>query len=181
MIENLIFPLDYIILTIGTIVIFFSFWKGIISSVLGLLTWIGSILITLYFYINLSNFINTQLLKINLLKNYEQITNIISTIIAIPLIFLISLFILKRIRKIISSDIDKEIFGVFIDKIFGLLFGFLINYIIFSTLIYSSNNFEFLNFLRDWFIENSYIMNSLDNFNNDVFRSIVGDQEIIIN
>lgn len=181
MIENLIFPLDYIILTMGGIVILFSFWKGIISSILGLLTWIGSILITLYFYDNLSNFINTQLLKLNLLNSYEQITNILSTIISIPLIFLISLFVLKRFRKIISSDLDRQILGLFIDKFFGFLFGFVLNYIILSTLIYCSDNFEFLNFLKDWVIENSHIMIELDIFNNNLFISIVGNEEITSN
>lgn len=181
MIENLIFPLDYIILTMGGIVILFSFWKGIISSILGLLTWIGSILITLYFYDNLSNFINTQLLKLNLLNSYEQITNILSTIVSIPLIFLISLFVLKRFRKIISSDLDRQILGLFIDKFFGFLFGFVLNYIILSTLIYCSDNFEFLNFLKDWLIENSHIMIELDIFNNNLFISIVGNEEITSN
>ncbi|MBT3901786.1 MAG: CvpA family protein [Pelagibacteraceae bacterium] len=181
MIENLIFPLDYIILTMGGIVILFSFWKGIISSILGLLTWIGSVLITLYFYDNLSNFINTQLLKLNLLNSYEQITNILSTIISIPLIFLISLFVLKRFRKIISSDLDRQILGLFIDKFFGFLFGFVLNYIILSTLIYCSDNFEFLNFLKDWLIENSHIMIELDIFNNNLFISIVGNEEITSN
>ena len=52
MIENLIFPIDHIVLTIGLIVVIFCFWKGIISSILGLLTWIGSIFITIYFYNN---------------------------------------------------------------------------------------------------------------------------------
>ena len=181
MIENLIFPLDYIILTMGGIVILFSFWKGIISSILGLLTWIGSILITLYFYDNLSNFINTQLLKLNLLNSYEQITNILSTIMSIPLIFLISLFVLKRFRKIISSDLDRQILGLFIDKFFGFLFGFVLNYIILSTLIYCSDNFEFLNFLKDWLIENSHIMIELDIFNNNLFISIVGNEDITSN
>lgn len=181
MIENLIFPLDYIILTMGGIVILFSFWKGIISSILGLLTWIGSVLITLYFYDNLSNFINTQLLKLNLLNSYEQITNILSTIMSIPLIFLISLFVLKRFRKIISSDLDRQILGLFIDKFFGFLFGFVLNYIILSTLIYCSDNFEFLNFLKDWLIENSHIMIELDIFNNNLFISIVGNEEITSN
>ena len=181
MINNLIFPLDYIILAISSVVILFSFWKGIISSILGLLTWIGSILITIYFYGNLANFINIQFLKLNLLKNYEQITNILSIVVSIPLLFLLSLLILKRFRKIISSDLDKEILGLFIDKIFGFIFGFLLNYIIFSTLIYCSDNFDFLNFLKNWFIENSYIMITLDNFNNNLLFSIVGDREIISN
>ena len=178
MIENLIFPLDYIIISIGLIVIFFSFWRGIISSILGLLTWIGSILITLYFFSNLSNFINTQLLKLKFLKEYEQIADFLSTAISIPLIFVISLFILKRLRKVISSDLDKQILGIFIDKLFGFLFGFLLNYIIFSTLIYCCNHFEILNFFKNWFIENSFIMIMLDNFNNNLIISIVGNEEI---
>ncbi len=174
MTENLIIPLDYILLAIGSVVIIFSFWRGFIASILGLLTWIGSIIITIYFYSDLSNFINSQLLNINIFKNYEQITNILSTIVSIPLIFLISLFILKKIRKIISSDIDKQILGVLIDKFFGFIFGFIFNYIIFSTLIYSTNNFEFLNFFNIWMLENSYLLTELENFNNNLFNSIIG-------
>ena len=71
MIQNIIFPLDYIILTIGCIVIFFSFWKGFISSILGLLTWIGSILITIYSYDTFANFITKQTLKIEFFQNLE--------------------------------------------------------------------------------------------------------------
>ena len=181
MIENLIFPLDYIVLTIGSLIIIFSFWKGIISSILGLLTWIGSILITLYFYNNLSNFINDQLQKINLFEDYAQITNTLSTLISIPLIFLISHFIIKRIRTLITYDIDKKILGLFIDKIFGFLFGFLLNYIIFSTLIYCIDNFEILKILKFWFTENSNIINWLDNLNNNLLISIVGDEKINTN
>ena len=77
MIENLIFPLDYIILAIASLVMIFCFWKGIIGSILGLLTWIGSIILTIYFYSDLSNFLNSQLLKIKILANYEQITNLL--------------------------------------------------------------------------------------------------------
>ena len=71
MIENFIIPLDYILLAICSIVIIISFWRGIIASILGLLTWIGSIIITIYFYKDLSIFINSQLLKIDILENYE--------------------------------------------------------------------------------------------------------------
>ena len=118
MIEKLIIPLDYIILAIGCLIVIFCFWRGITASILGLLTWLGSIIITIYFYIDLSDFLNSQLLNINILKNYEQITSTLATLISIPLIFLISLFILKKIRKIISSDIDKQILGLLVDKIF---------------------------------------------------------------
>ena len=178
MIENLIFPIDYIILTIGLIVIIFCFWKGVISSILGLLTWIGSIIITIYFYNNLSIFINKQLLNIEILQNYEQITNLISILLSIPLIFLISLFILKKMRKIISSDLDSQIFGKIIDKVFGFLFGFLLNYIIFSTIIYGLNNFEILSTLSNFLIENSYILKEIDVFNNNLLNYIFLKDEL---
>jgi len=181
MVENFIIPLDYILLAISGIVIIFCFWRGITSSILGLLTWVGSIIITIYFYSDLSKFINAQLFKIDLLKNYEQITNILSTIISIPLIFLISLFILKKIRKIISSDLDKQVLGVLVDKLFGFLFGFLFNYIIFSTIIYLTNNFEFLNFINEWMLENSYLLTELENINNNLLNSIIGMDKDSVN
>ena len=181
MIENLIIPLDYIILAIGCLIIFFCFWRGITSSILGLLTWLGSIIITIYFYIDLSDFLNSQLLNIDILKNYEQITNIISTLISIPLIFLISLFILKKIRKVISSDIDKQILGLLVDKILGFLFGFVFSYIIFSTIIYLTNNFELLNFLYEWLLESSYLLSELENFNDNLLNSIIGVEKEDIN
>jgi len=174
MISNLIIPLDYIILAIGFLVIIFCFWRGITASILGLLTWLGSIIITIYFYSDLSDLLNSQLLKINILKNYEQITNILATLISIPLIFLITLFILKKIRKIISSDIDKQILGLLFDKILGFLFGFIFSYIIFSTIIYFTSNFELLNFLNEWLLDNSYLLSELDSFNDNILNSIIG-------
>ena len=159
------------------LIVFFCFWRGVIASILGLLTWLGSIIITIYFYTDLSNFINSQLLNINILKNYEQITSILSTLISIPLIFLISLFILKKIRRIISSDIDKQILGLLVDKIFGFLFGFIFSYIIFSTIIYFTNNFELLNFLNEWLLNNSYLLSELDNFNDSLINAIIGVEE----
>ena len=178
MIENLIFPIDHIIITIGLIIVIFCFWKGIISSILGLLTWIGSIFITIYFYNNLASFINKQLLNIEILKNYEQITNLISILLSIPIIFLISLFILKKMRKIISSDLDSQIFGKIIDKVFGFLFGFLFNYIIFSTIIFGINNFEILSTLNNFLLENSFILKEVDTFNNNLLKYIFLKDEL---
>ena len=178
MIENLIFPIDHIVLTIGFIVVIFCFWKGIISSILGLLTWIGSIIITIYFYNNLSNFIKSQLLNIEILKNYEEITNLVSIILSIPIIFLISLFILKKLRRIISSDLDSQIFGKIIDKVFGFLFGFVFNYIIFSTIIYGINNFEFLDNLNNFLSENSYILQQIDEINKNLLNYIFLKDEL---
>ena len=181
MIENFIIPLDYILLAIGSIILLISFWRGFIASILGLLTWVGSIIITIYFYTDLSNFINSQLLNIKTFENYDQITTILSTIISVPLIFLISLFILKKIRKVISSDIDKQIFGILIDKLFGFIFGFIFNYIIFSTLIYCTNNFEFLIGINNWILDNSYLLKSLKDLNINILNYIIGGQEEIIN
>ena len=180
MIEYLIIPLDYIILAIGSIVLITSFWRGFIASILGLLTWVGSIIITIYFYTDLSNFINSQLLNIKVFENYDQITIMLSTIISVPLIFLISLFILKKIRKVISSDIDKQIFGILIDKLFGFIFGFIFNYIIFSTIIYCTNNFEFLNSVNNWILNNSYLLKTLEDLNINILNYIIGGEEEII-
>ena len=58
---NDLFTLDYILLIIILLFVFFSIWKGFIQSILGLMTWIGSIFITLFFYENLADFISMQL------------------------------------------------------------------------------------------------------------------------
>ena len=68
---NLVFPLDYILLTITLLFTLFSAWKGLIQSILGLMTWVGSIIITLYSYNSFSNFLDTQLLKIKFFQNFE--------------------------------------------------------------------------------------------------------------
>ena len=161
---DLIFPYDYIILVITIIITIFSFWRGFIQSILGLMTWIGSVLITLYSYDPFANFLNNQLIKINFLENFETFTNILSLILSIPLIFLISLFFLKRIRKILSSDLDKQIFGVIIDKSFGLLYGLIFSYFIFSTILYLLNQFNFEG-INLWLINNSEILNTINDIN----------------
>ena len=66
---NINFPLDYVLLIIAILFIIFSAWKGLIHSILGLLTWVGSIIITLYTYTAFSNFLNTQLFFLRYLRN----------------------------------------------------------------------------------------------------------------
>ena len=161
---NFNFPLDYILLIIAILFIILSTWKGLIQSILGLLTWVGSIIITLYSYNAFSNFIDTQLLKIKLFQNYEMISNIISVIISIPLIFLISLFILKKVRKFLSSDLDRQIFGIIIDKVFGVIYGLIFTYFIYSTILFTFNKFNFED-LNQWFINNSQILSTINNIN----------------
>ena len=163
--QNLIIPYDYIIIIISFIFIIFSFWKGFIQSLLGLLTWIGSIIITIYSYSILATFISKQLLKIDLFNNYEFITNVIGIIIAIPLIFLISLFILKKIRKFISNDLDKQIFGIILDKSLGLIYGLIFSYIIYATLLYGIEKINLFEPFYKWILENSYILQNINNTN----------------
>jgi len=165
-INNLIFPYDYIILFIIIIIIIFCLWKGFIKSLLGLLTWIGSILITIYTYESFSNYLTKQILNIKFFQNYEYLTNIASYIASIPIIFLISLFILKKIRKFLITDLDKQILGIFFDKFFGILYGIVFSYAVLTTILILLNKFE-LNILNNWLSNNSYIILQINNFNND--------------
>ena len=164
MIFNLIFPLDYIILIISILFIVFSGWKGLIQSILGLLTWVGSIIITLYTYNTLANYLGNQLQKIEIFQNYQSLSNFVSIIIAIPFIFLISLFLLKRIRKILSADLDKQILGIIIDKTFGMIYGVIFSYFIFSTAMFALSEIQLEN-INNWLISNSEILNTIKNYN----------------
>ena len=80
-----ILPFDYLVIILTLIFIIFSFWKGFINSILGLLTWIGSIFITVFSYNYLSDYINEILLNIDFLSNLSQFTYILSIIVSIPL------------------------------------------------------------------------------------------------
>ena len=161
-----IFPYDHILLSIILLIILFSFWKGLIQSILGLFTWLGSILITIYSYNFFANFISKQILKIEIFHNYDYFSGIIGIIISIPIIFFISLFILRKIRIIISSDLDKQILGKVFDKIFGVIYGALFSYLILTTLlvILERYNFENLNY---WLNNNSNIVLTINEFNNN--------------
>lgn len=174
---NLLFPFDYIVVFLITIIILFSFWKGFIQSVLGLLTWVGSILVTIYSYNSFAIFITSQILKITFFQNYEYLTNIFSIIISIPIIFLISLFILKKVRKFLSSDLDKQILGIFFDKLFGIIYGIIFSYIITSAIIIMIERFQFEE-LNLWINDNSNIIFKINNFNTNYINSINYIQKI---
>ena len=163
---------DYIIIVLSIIIILFSFWKGFINSILGLLTWVGSIFITIYSYEYLSDYINNLLLNIDFLSSFEQFTFVLSILITIPVIFLLSLFILKRIRKILSSDLDKQILGLILDKIFGALYGLIFSYIVFSTVLYltNNNNFEILNNFNSFLVENSNVLEKISGYNDSIIN-----------
>ncbi len=164
---------DYVILILTAVIVIFSFWKGFINSILALLTWVGSVFVTIYSYQYLSGFLNEQLLNINFLQRFEQFVGILSIIISIPIIFLISLFILKRIRKFLNSDLDKQILGVIFDKFFGTLYGILFSYIIYSSVLYltHNNNVEILKNFHLFFLENSNILNQISQYNNIIIDS----------
>jgi hypothetical protein len=51
------------------------------------------------------------------------------------------------------------------------------SYIIFSTIIYFTNNIELLNFLNDWLLNNSYLLSEINNFNDSLLNSIIGVEE----
>jgi len=161
---TLIFPYDYIVMTIILLIILFSLWKGFIQSILGLFAWLGSILITIYSYDSFANFLSKQILKIKIFQNYEYFSTIISIVIAIPIIFLISLFILKKVRKIISSDIDKQILGKVFDKILGTMYGVLFSYLVLTALLIMLERYKFEN-INYWLNNNSNIILAVNEFN----------------
>ena len=174
---NFNFPIDYILFIIAILFIIISAWKGLIQSILGLMTWVGSIIITLYSYNAFSNYLNNQLLKIEIFQNYETLSNFLSIIIAIPVIFLISLFILKRIRLILSADLDKQILGVLIDKALGILYGIIFSYFVFSTIIFTLNKFSFQD-LNNWLITNSEILHTVNTINEEYIYKFIPSKKI---
>ena len=86
---------------------------------------------------------------------------------------------MKKIRKFISSDIDNQILGVVFDKFFGLIYGILFSYIVFSSIIYSLDKIEYFNDLNNWLINNSTILNNVDNINYKYFYELIPDDELI--
>ena len=158
---------DYVILILTVIIIIFSFLKGFINSILGLLTWVGSIFITIYTYKYVSDFFSKQILNINFFQRFEQFVSVISIFISITIIFLTSLFILKRVRKFLNNDLDKQILGIIFDKFFGTLYGIIFSYIIFSSLLYltDNNNFKLLSNFHLFLIENSNILSQISEYN----------------
>ena len=157
-----LFTLDYILLIIILLFVFFSIWKGFIQSILGLMTWIGSIFITLFFYENLANFISRQLNELEFFEN-TGISEIIGVIVSIPVIFIISLIILRKIRKLITSDLDKATLGIILDKSFGIVYGLFFSYFIFSIALFLSNSIS--ENLSLYLIDNSLILSNIDLFN----------------
>ena len=161
---------DYVILILSLLIVIFSFWKGFINSILGLLTWVGSVFVTIYTYKYLSDYLYKIFLYIDFLSKFEQFVSILSLIISIPLLFLISLFILKRIRRIISNDLDKQILGLILDKFFGVVYGIIFCYVILSTIIYFTSNTDInaLTNFHDFLYENSLIFKNIGLYNNNI-------------
>ncbi len=164
--------LDYIVIILSIIIIIFNFWKGFINSALGLLTWVGSVFITVYSYSYISVYLGNLILNIEFFSNFEQFVSIISIIISIPLIFLISLFILKRFRKILSNDLDKQTMGMILDKFFGAIYGLVFSYILYSTLLYLTMNssIDIINNINVNLVSNSTILNLIFDFNNNIIE-----------
>ena len=174
-----ILPLDYVIIVLTLVIVIFYFWKGFINSILSLLTWIGSLFITIFSYEYLSSYLNNILLNIGFLSNFDQFNYILSILISIPLIFLLSLFILKRIRKILSNDLDKKILGYVLDKFFGIIYGFLFSYIIFSSVIYftANNDISILNNFNNFLFDNSNILKEINLYNDNILNYFIKNTE----
>ena len=175
---------DYLILGISIVITFISIWKGFINSILSLLTWIGSILITIYSWSWFSNFlIVDQLNKIDFL-NENPINGYIGMIISIPIIFLITLFILKKFRRIITDDIDKQFLGKLLDKVFGIFYGFIFSYILFSAVLHLSDELEkylpskWKIDIKKTLIRNSNILEMIDNANTNFKKIIYNSNDI---
>ena len=174
-----ILPFDYLIIALTIVIVIFYFWKGFINSILSLLTWIGSLFITIFSYEYLSSYLNNILLNIEFISNFDQFNYILSILISIPLIFLLSLFILKRIRKIISNDLDKKLLGYVLDKFFGIIYGFLFSYIIFSSVIYftTNNDITILNNFNYFLLDSSNILKKINLFNDNVLNYFITNTE----
>ena len=75
------------------------------------------------------------------------------------------MFVLKRIRKFLSNDLDRQILGKIIDKFFGILYGLVFSYIFFSIIFYFRNDFQILNFINEFLNNNSNILNEIEKIN----------------
>ena len=175
--HELIYPFDYILITIMLLIVILSGFKGFIKSILGLLTWAGSIILTIYMNETFSIFLSKQILNINFFNNYEYFANIISVILSIPIIFLISFFILKKIRFFLTSDIDKNIMGLIFDKIFGLIYGLIFFYIVLTASIILLQKFNLSTF-NNWLNNNSLIIQKINNIN-EKYLIIINDNKKI--
>jgi len=170
MFSELIAPYDYIILFISLIIIILSLMRGFINSILSLLTWVGSVIITIYSYNSFSDFFIKQLLKVNLFSNFESYLTLPIIIISIPIIFIISLFILKKIRIFISADLDKNIIGIILDKLFGLIYGVVFSCIILSALLILTDRYNELKKINEWLTKNSNIAFKINDLNQKFFN-----------
>ena len=159
---NNFYSFDYILLAITLLFIFFSIWKGFIQSILGLMTWVGSIIITLIFYKKFASYLTTKINQIDFIES-TGLSEIIGIFISIPIIFIFSLIILRKLRKLISSDLNKAIFGIILDKFFGIIYGFIFSYFIFSILLLliEQINSNFIQFLNN----NSFILLNINDIN----------------
>ena len=156
---------DYFIIIIIITSVFFSFIKGFVQSLLGLLTWIGATIITLIFYENLSNFISNY---INTIEFFEKsgLSVIISTGLSIPFIFLLSLILLRKIKSLISTNFQKSSIGTFFDKIFGIIYGFVFGIVIISITTITIEKL-YKNFPNTELIKNSTLYTYLNTINKD--------------
>ena len=79
---------------------------------------------------------------------------------------------LKKIRKFLSYDLDKQIFGIIIDKVFGIIYGLIFTYFIYSTILFTFYKFNFED-LNQWFTNNSQILRLINNLNEQYIYELI--------
>ncbi|MDC0037559.1 CvpA family protein [Alphaproteobacteria bacterium] len=142
--------IDYLIIILSILIILFSTWKGFIQSLLGVLSWIGAVLISINFHSFLGDIILDQVSKLEFITRLNlPLDNISKYLIAIPITFILSFYLLKKFKKFITSDLDKGIFGNLIDKFFGIIFGIIFSYIILTTILISNSIID-----NNWYEKN---------------------------
>ena len=93
-------------------------------------------------------------------------------------VFLISLFILKRIRTFITSDLDKKTIGILFDKFSGIIFGIIFSYAIITATMIVLERFNFTS-LSVWINNNSNIVKNIKSINDNNLFKIKEPIEII--
>ena len=157
---------DIFVIIIFIYNIFQCFFKGFSLSLISFSKWILSTIITIILVPKLQPLTNDYIQS-------EFVNNVGLGIV----IFILTLFITIVIGKTLSKAVTWTGVGS-IDKIFGFLFGFIFNYIIFSTVIYGINNFEFLNNLENFLLENSFLLQELNTFNNNLLTNIFYNENL---
>ena len=90
-----------------------------------------------------------------------------------------SSYYFSSIKKNSTSyyNLDKQILGIIIDKTFGIIYGVIFSYFIFSTIMFGLSELRLEN-INTWLINNSEILNTIKNYNEQYIYNILPFNEI---